>query len=317
MKLMIGAVSISKDKYKSIHEEASKVFDEVVVNTFGRPLSAEEIETMWVGCDAILAGNERYTKDLIEKAPSTLKVISKHGVGVDSIDLEACRKKGITVCNTPGANAQAVAEAAVGFILSALRKIPQAHMNVVSNQWKRPEGNLYTGKTLGVIGMGNIGKRIIKCSEGFDVNFMAYDPYFDEKFASEHNVKKASIDEILTTCDIITLHVPVTEETAGMINKNTLSKMKKNAILINTARGDLVNEEDLYEALKNKVIAGAALDVLSKEPCYDSPLFTLDNIIVAPHLAGNTVESTLGMGMKALENAIKVVKGQEGAIIVK
>lgn len=306
MKLMIGAISLSGSKYKSLHEFAKTFFDEIVLNPHGRQLTEDEVISLIKDCDAVVCGTERYTKRVLDEAPC-LKVISKHGVGVDNIDLDGAKERGIVVCNTPGANAQAVAETAVALILDSLRKIPQAYMSVVTGNWKRPEGHLIQGKTLGILGMGNIGKTIIRSLEDFGVSFMAYDPFFDEDFAVQHNVKRATIDEILREADIISLHVPSTDVTRRMINRETLSKMKNSAILINTARGDLIDEEALFDALKNGVIAGAALDVLDEEPSYDNPLFQLDNIIITPHLAGNTAETTYQMGKRAIENAIAVL----------
>lgn len=308
MKLMIGAVSISRANYSFIHEEAKKTFGSIVLNPFDRPLSEEEVEELWIDCDAIICGTELITKKMLQRRPASLKVISKHGVGLDNIDMTAAKAAGIIVCNTAGANSDAVAEATIALILGALRKIPYAHQQVISGVWKRPEGSLFRGKTLGVIGVGNIGKNVIAYTQGFGLNYLAYDPIFDEAFARRHRVEKSSIERIFHEADIITLHLPCTDQTYHMINKESLHSMKESAILINTARGNLVNEADLYEALKQKVIAFAALDVLAKEPTYESPLFTLDNIIITPHLSGNTKETTMDMGMKALQNAVTILE---------
>ena len=317
MKLLIGANSVSKPQYAAIHEKAKEVFDEIVLNPFGRTLTSEEIMERWEDVDAILAGTEKYTAEMLKNAPPSLKVISRHGVGLESVDLVAAKAQGITVCNTPGANADAVAEAAMGLILSVLRKIPLSDHYVRSNNWKRSEGRLIKGQTVGVIGMGNIGKGVIRRCQGFGATFMAYDPYFDETFGAEHNVVRASVEEVLKTADIVTLHLPSTPETHHIINAETLAMMKPGAVLINTARGELVDEAALYEALKSGHLGGAGLDVYSSEPIYNSPLFELDNIVVTPHMAGNTSDTTMNMGMWALENAMKVVTGQEGAVIVK
>ena len=317
MKLLIGANSVSKPQYAAIHEKAKEVFDEIVLNPFGRTLTSEEVMERWEGVDAILAGTEKYTKEMLQNAPASLKVISRHGVGLESVDLATAREQGITVCNTPGANADAVAEAAMGLILSVLRKIPLSDHYVRSNNWKRSEGRLIKGQTVGVIGMGNIGKGVIRRCQGFGAKFMAYDPYFDETFATEYGVAPAGIEDVLKNADIVTLHLPSTPETYHIINAETLAMMKPGAVLINTARGELVDEAALYEALKSGHLGGAGLDVYSSEPIYNSPLFELDNIVVTPHMAGNTSDTTMNMGMWALDNAIKVATGQEGAVIVK
>lgn len=317
MKLLIAAISISKPQYKAIHEAAGSVFDEIVVNPYGRALTQEEIESMWDHADAILSGTEKYTAEMLSRAPAALKVISKHGVGIDNIDLQAAHARGIVVCNTPGANAVAVAEAALGLILSVLRKIPLSDRHVRAGDWKRFEGQLIRGKTVGILGMGNVGKNVITRAEAFGAQFIAYDPYFDEAFAAAHNVRRAEIDEVLRQADILSLHLPSTPETRYLINKESLSHMKPGAILINTARGDLINEEDLYEALQNGVIGGAGLDVYSQEPIYESKLFALDNAVLTPHMAGNTRETTMEMGMFALRNAVKIIRGEDGAVVVK
>ena len=305
MKLLIAAVSISAPHYSALHEDARKYFDEVVVNPYGRVLTEPELRTLWQGADAIIAGNERYPASLLEEAPASLKVISKHGVGIDNVDQGAAARKGIAVRNVPGANADAVADMTVGLILCALRNISRADRLIRDSRWQRFEGHLSQGKVLGVLGMGSIGKAVIRRAKGFGMSVMAYDPYFDGEFAKTYGVQQASVEEVLRTADIVTLHMPSTQETRNLINARTLGMMRREAILINTARGDLINETDLYAALKERRIASAALDVYCQEPCLDSPLFELDNIIFSPHAAGNTVETTLLMGTKALENAIE------------
>ena len=316
MKLLIGAVSISNPEYAAIHDEAKKTFSEVVLNPYERTLSTQEVEELWGDCDAVVCGVEKITGEMLSRAPSSLKVLSKHGVGVDNIDLEAANAAGIVVCNTPGANSDAVAEATLGLLFAAMRKIPRAHHDVVSGRWKRPEGSLIRGKTLGVIGMGSIGRQVIAYSQGFGLKYLAYDPFFDAAFAAGHGVQESSMEEIFREADIVTLHLPCTEATYQLINHTTLAMMKRSAILINTARGDLIHEGDLYDALLQKRIAFAALDVLAKEPAYESPLFGLENIIITPHLSGNTRETTLGMGMRALHNAIAVLNGAEANRVV-
>ena len=304
MKLLIAAVSISAPLYSGLHQRARDYFDEVVVNPYGRVLTEGELRALWQGADAIIAGNEKYPASLLEEAPAELKVISKHGVGIDNIDRDAAARKGISVQNVPGANADAVADMTMGLILCALRHIALTDRMIRERQWRRFEGHVSQGKILGILGMGNIGKGVVRRAEGFGMSIMAHDPYFDEAFAAAHGVRRASVEEILREADIVSLHMPSCPENRELINARTLGMMRREAILVNTARGDLVNEKDLYEALREKRIAAAALDVYRQEPCLSSPLFTLDNIIFTPHAAGNTVETTLSMGTRALENAI-------------
>jgi D-3-phosphoglycerate dehydrogenase len=222
----------------------------------------------------------------------------------------------IKVTNTPGVNADAVADLTLGLMLSIARKIPQYDASVKAGKWGRYVGFGLNGKTLGIVGMGAIGKKVAKRALGFDMNILAYDPFFDDEFAQKNGIVKASIEEILQNSDFVTLHMPVTNETKNLINEESLKKMKKTAYLINAARGPLIDENALYNALNNNQIAGAALDVFETEPLYESPLFALDNIVVQPHLGGHTVEASFMMGKLAIDNTVAVLKGENCRFVV-
>jgi D-3-phosphoglycerate dehydrogenase len=283
--------------------------DDVVVNPYGMTLKKEEILELWDGADGIIAGIEPYTAEVLEKAPASLKVITRYGAGYNSVDIEAAGKRGIKVSNTPGVNAPAVADMTLGLMLAIARRIPQYDAKTRKGGWSRYVGVGLTGKTLGILGLGAIGKEVAVRARGFSMNLMAYDPYFDKDFADRLDIKKASIDEIYRDADFITLHVPVLKETEKMINAETLGKMKSSAFLINAARGELVDETALYEALKNNRIAGAALDVFETEPLLESPLYELENIVVTPHLAGHTGQAEYLMGKLSIDNTLAILNG--------
>jgi len=231
MKLMIGAASLSSERFADIHKEAAEFFDEIVLNPHGRKLEEEEILSMWDNADAIIFSNEHYTRELLARAPKTLKVLAKNGVGFDTVDIEAARDFGIDVCNTPGANADSVADSALAHILCLQRKMV-LHDNLLrEGKWKRLGGHELTGLTIGILGMGAIGKNVIKRAAAFGMKAMAYDPYFDEKFAAEYGVERASAEQIFIKADIISLHLPITPETEHIVNEKTLGMMKKTALL--------------------------------------------------------------------------------------
>lgn len=307
MKLLITTPAFHNQHMEPLIQFAESVADEVVLNPYGRTLTPDELKALWDGADAIIAGLEPYTPELFSQAPDTLKAVCRFGVGYDSVDLDAAKARGIAVTNTPGTNSGAVADLTIGMMIAIARHIPQGDKSVRDGTWNRYTGLSMEGKKLGILGLGAIGKGVAKRATGFSMDLYAYDPYFDESFAAQHGVKSATMDEIFTQCDYITLHLPVLPETVGIINKETLKRMKPTAYLVNAARGPLVNEDDLYDALKNHVIMGAALDVYSQEPLKDSPLFQLDNIVVLPHIGGNTKEAAVAMGRLAIDNALEIL----------
>ena len=229
--------------YISILENAVK---KVTYNTTGKPLSEKDLIQLITGIDGYIAGLDDITSGVINAARN-LKVISRYGTGVDRVDLKAAKKAGIFVTNTPGANSVSVAELAIGLAISAARNIPEGNIRTKTGSWPRLSGISLSGKTFGIIGLGSIGKEVAKRISCFNMKILAYDINFDAGFASQYSIIYADTDRIFTTCDFISLHIPVTKGTVNIINKRTLAKMKKGAILINTARGELVDEDDLYD----------------------------------------------------------------------
>ena len=195
-------------------------------------------------------------------------------------------------------------------MLSVARTIPQFDSKMRRGDWEYSVGVGLDRKTLGIIGLGAIGKEVAERAKGFSMDILAYDPFFNEEFAEKKGIQKASLDEIYEKSDFITLHLPVTNQTEGMINAEVFRKMKNSAILINAARGQLINETDLYNALKNSDIGGAGLDVYEKEPLTESPLFELDNIVICPHIGAATVDSLKMMGQDSIENTMNILNGR-------
>ncbi|MBI5827035.1 MAG: phosphoglycerate dehydrogenase [Deltaproteobacteria bacterium] len=246
----------------------------------------------------------KVTADILEAAEN-LKVIGRAGTGVDNIDTVAATKKGVVVMNTPGGNTVTTAEHAVAMLLSLSRKIPQATASMKRGEWekKKFEGTEVTGKTLGVLGVGNIGGVVVSRALGLKMNVIAYDPFISAEAADKLGVTLVSMDELFKRSDFISIHVPLTNETKNILNEEAFKKMKKGVKIINCARGGIVDERALAEAIKAKIVSGAALDVFEKEPTpADNPLLTLEEVILTPHLGASTHE--------AQENVAVAIAGQ-------
>jgi len=228
--------------------------------------------------------NKVYAEDL-EQAPN-LKLIIKHGSGVDSIDLQAAARHGITVANAPGTNANAVADLAMGLILASARQIVSADKRLRNGFWGPIMGQDVYGKTLGVLGLGQVGRSLVQRAQGFKMKVLGYDVVHNPEFESAYGVRAATLEEIITESDYISVHLPLLESTKNLIGVNEFAKMKSTAFLLNTCRGGVVDEEALLQALSERKISGAAIDVFKKEPPVDSPFFALDNVIVTPHMGG-------------------------------
>lgn len=247
---------------------------------------------------------------------SKAKLIQRWGVGYDFVDIKAAGEKGIQVGITTGANSSPVAEYTVLMMLAVYRQLVNSHNATVSGRWKQETSlelnYMLKGKNIGIIGFGNIGRKVAKILKGFGSNIYYYDvcPLLTgEEIALD--VEYRSFEDIITCSDIISIHTPLTKSTKHLISKNEIEKMRSTAILVNTSRGGLINEIDLYEALKNNVIMGAGLDVFESEPpMRDNPLFKLKNIVVSSHIAGNTLDNSETMAKKCIENILKVSKGE-------
>ena len=232
-----------------------------------------------------------------------LKIIAKYGVGLDNIDLKACDERNIKVGWTGGVNKRSVAEMTLGFMLALSRNLYLTSNQLKKNVWNKSGGLQLTGKTIGIIGAGFIGKEVIELLKPFNCDILINDIY-ELRGLKQKNIIQVEKEIIYTKSDIISIHTPLNIETDNLINLSVMEKMKNTALLINTSRGKIINEKDLKFALKNKIIAGAALDVYEKEPPEDSELLKLDNIICTPHIGGNSKEAVLAMGISAIEHLV-------------
>lgn len=256
-------------------------------------VSGEQFHKALVGASALIVRSATQVDVAALDAGRDLVVVGRAGVGLDNIDVEAATARGVVVVNAPESNVLSAAEHTMGLILAIARNIPQAHAALKSGRWERSrwEGIELAGKTLGIVGLGRIGKLVAHRALAFDMRLVGYDPFISEERARQLNVEMMSLDQLVAQADILTVHLPKTPETTGLINREVLRIAKPTLRIINVARGGIVNEADLFVALCDGRIAGAALDVFSAEPMTSSPLFGLDNVVVTPHLGASTREA--------------------------
>ncbi len=263
--------------------------------------------------EALVVGGEPIDEDLLEEAPK-LRIIARFGVGYERIDLEACTKRGIYVSYTPGALSNAVAELTMGLILCLSRKITEADRYVRTEWGKGPRFTLgidLEGKTLGIIGLGRIGIAVARRTKAFDMKLVYYDVIHRQDLEETLGIRFVELDDLLRISDFVTIHIPLTSSTRGLIGERELKLMKKDAYLINTSRGSIIDEEALCRALKEGGIAGAGLDVFAKEPLpLDSPLAKLRNVVLTPHVGSATVETRRKMAQVSAENVRRVLQGE-------
>ncbi|MDH3219432.1 MAG: phosphoglycerate dehydrogenase [Gammaproteobacteria bacterium] len=278
----------------SMSSQAVQVFEERGVEVVqSSKLSEAELYDLIGDFDGLaIRSSTKVTAELLENAKN-LKVVGRAGIGVDNVDVTACTRRGIVVMNTPLGNAITTAEHAMAMMLALARHIPQANSSTHAGKWEKARfmGVELTGKTLGLIGAGNIGSIVAEKAIGYGLHVQAYDPFLTEERADKLRVKKVDLDTLLASSDIVSLHVPKTPETSNIIGASAINKMKKGSMLINCARGGLVDELALKAALESGHIKGAALDVYEVEPARDNPLFELDNVICTPHLGASTIEA--------------------------
>ena len=274
-------------------------------------MSEQDLLEHLPGCVASLAGSEPYTPAVIAKAAAAgLKVIARAGVGYDAIDLQAATDHGVAVCYAPGTNQEAVAEHAFMLILALARNFREQDAEIRQGLWPRRTVNNLRGKTLGIVGLGRIGKAMAQRAVPFGLNVIATEILPDHAFAAAHNVTFVPLEELLKESDFVTLHVPKTSLTKNLIRKETIAQMKPTAFVVNTSRGGVVHEKDLYDALVANKIAGAGLDVFEVEPPKTNPLFTLNNIILTAHTAGVDEQSRQDMARLPAQAIVKLLAGE-------
>lgn len=265
---------------------------------------------------AMIAGTQPLTANDLASAPN-LQIVVRTGVGYDSVDVAAATNQGVPVCITAGANRQAVAEHVFALMLGVARRVPENITNLRAGHWQQLTGRELRGATLGVLGLGSIGKAVATIAAGFGMNVIAYDPYFDEAFASAHNISRAELDEVLSRADFVTLHLFLDDSTRNLINAERLALMKNDAILVNTARGGIVDEAAVVDAVRAGFIGGAALDVFEQEPLpAESPLLHTPGILATTHVAGATREARGESGRMAADNVISVLAGGDPQFVV-
>ncbi len=308
MKIVITARNFS-DYDQSALEILKKTGAEIVDYsdlTLGINVEEERIWELAKDADIVVAGVEPYSRDTIRRCPK-LKLISRSGIGYNNVDVDACREYGVTLCRTVGAVEGTVAEHVIAYILYFARRIDLQNEYMHRGEWKRNLVPGAKGMTLGLVGFGGIGQEIARRAIALDMKVMYYCRHPRPEWEPEFNVSYAPLDSLLASSDYVSINVPLTPETNGMFNYETICKMKKSAILMNIARGNIVLEADLKRALDEGVIAGAAIDVFDKEPCTDSPLISCKNALLTPHTAVYTEETFSRMRESAAENVVDFI----------
>ncbi len=310
MKILITPTSMTEKTHSAALDTLRVFADTLVFNPMGRPLNAQELIALLDGVDGVIAGLDAFDESVINAAPDMLRVISRYGAGYDRVDIRAAAKRGILVTNTPGANSDAVSDLALGLMLCAARKIPMLDKSVREGKWVRNTGIELSHKKLGIVGLGAIGKGVARRAQGFAMHVLAYDPYADKKYMSEQGIENAVLDDLLQESDFVSLHLPLNDQTWHIIGSEAIGRMKPGAVLVNTSRGGLIDENAVYEALKSGKLGGLGLDAFETEPPGTLPLFELDNVVFTPHTGAHTKEAVEKMAELAVCNLINVLSGR-------
>jgi len=310
LKIAVTPTSFGKDDPRMRTYLESQV-GEVVYNTTGKPMDAATLAEFIRDADGFIAGLDEINADVINGAQK-LKVIARYGVGYSNVDLDAARKMGIIVTITPGANAASVADLAVAFILLLCRPVCRADALTKQGEWPRFSGLSLENKTVGLYGFGAIGRQVARKLAGFECRLIAYDLYPPPETTDLlRPVEMVSREEIIAVSDFLSLHIPASGENHDLVNREFISRMKDGAFLINTARGELIDEQALAEAIISKKLAGAALDAFKQEPPKaDNPLIKLPQVILTPHMGAHAESATNRMGWMALEDCLAVLRGE-------
>jgi D-3-phosphoglycerate dehydrogenase len=276
-------------------------------DTDRHPLPAADLAEIVGDADALVVGLDRVDARVLAAAPA-LRVVAKHGVGVDNIDLSAAAARGVTVVNAPGSNTGAVADLAFALLLATVRRIVPAHTATAAGRWERFYGPELTGRTLAVIGFGRIGQAVARRAAGFDMIVVAYDPYVPDERIAALGAQPLPLEECLRRADAVTLHVP---GGPPLLDADRLALMKPGAYLVNTARGDLVDEQALADALTSGRLAGAGLDAFATEPPTGSPLLTAPNVVLTPHMGAFSDDANAAMGTTVVRDIARVLRGEQ------
>lgn len=308
MKVAVTSKAFAKNA--QLVSEIESLFTECRFNRTGRLLEGEELFQFLDGCDAAIVAMEEIKAPVLDNLPD-LKVIAKFGVGLNNIDQHYCQQRGVAVRWTAGVNRHSVAEMALCFMLMLMRNLYVTSNQLKSGTWNKSGGVSLGGKTIGIVGLGHIGKTLVDYLAPFGCEILANDIVPQPEYCKRHGISQVSFEQLITSSDVVTAHVPLTDETRGMFNASVFEKMNKRAIFLNTARGDIVDYEALKRALSLGEISGAAIDVYDAEPPTDSALLGIPNLICTPHIGGNSVEATLAMGRCAIEHLRAYLQGCE------
>ena len=304
---LITVASSSFSKSDLLRKELKGVFPNIIFNESGHPLSEAELSEFLKDADGTIIGIEPIT-DLVLSKASRLKIISKYGVGLDNIDQTLLKHRNIALGWTGGVNRRSVSELTLCFMLGLCRNVFGSGYTLKQSEWEKEGGQQLTGKTVGVIGCGNIGSDIINLLTPLQCTLLVCDIIDKSEFCQEHNATQTSLENLVAKSDIVSLHVPLTSLTAKMVGKKFLDQMKPTAYLINTSRGDVVDQDVLKKTLMQGGIAGAALDVFAEEPPADEEFLSLPNLMVTPHIGGNAKEAVEAMGRAAIQHLVSFFK---------
>ncbi len=299
MKIAVTSPSFSKNKL--LQDEIYKYFPNTTLNLDGKRFNEIELIEYLKNSDAAIIGLDKITSNILSKT-SNLKIIAKYGVGLNNIDLEACREKNIKIGWSGGINKLSVAEMALGFMIMFARNLFISSNELKKGIWNKSAGFQLSEKNIGIIGLGHTGKELVRLIKPFNCKIFGNDVIKQDNYYSQNNIKNVSKEQIFKSCDFITINVPYNEDTENMIDLGVLKSMKKTSYIINIARGGIINELDLKYALKNKIIAGAALDAYVQEPPLDQDFLNLPNLICTPHIGGNAKEAVEAMGLSAIQH---------------
>lgn len=305
MNIVVTSPSFSSNKL--LQEEIYKYFPNAKLNLDGKRFNKEDLIEYIKDADAVIVGLEPINKEVLDKCPK-LKIVSKYGVGLNNIDLEACKKRKIAIGWTGGVNKLSVAEMALGYMLMLCRNLFVTSNELKNGIWNKAGGFQLSGKKVGIIGVGYIGKEVIRLLKPFNCEIYVNDIINQDEYYKENSLIETSKEEIFSSCDIVTIHTPYDDTTKEIVNLEVFKIMKKSSFIINSARGGIINENDLKYALQNKLIGGAAIDAYVEEPPTDKELLILPNLICTPHIGGNSKEAVEAMGMSAIKHLVEYFK---------
>lgn len=295
----IAVISKSFSKNPILKENLSTIYPNSVFNHNEDKFSEENVCNFIDDAEGVIVGSETIGESFFNSSKK-LRIISKYGVGLDNINIKKCKEHNIVIKHTPGTNALSVAELTLGFMLTMCHNAYPASLELKKNKWNKSGGSLLSGKTIGIIGIGNVGKNLIALLKSFSCKILVNDILNQDHYYQENNLTKATKEDIFKFSDIISFHIPLTKKTYHLISEHSLQKMKKKPLIINTSRGEVIHEGDLKEALHQQTISGAALDVFAQEPPDDQELLKHPHVFCTPHIGGNSNEAVINMGQAAI-----------------